>query len=30
MSAHAHVILVDPARGAEGYARSRLQQLERR
>ena len=30
MSAHAHVILVDPAQGAEGYARSRLQQLERR
>jgi len=30
MAAHAHVILVDPAPGAEGYARSRLQQLERR
>jgi thiamine biosynthesis lipoprotein len=30
MTAHAHVILVDPAPGAEGYARSRLQQLERR
>jgi thiamine biosynthesis lipoprotein len=30
MGAHAHVILVDPAQGAEGYARSRLQQLERR
>jgi thiamine biosynthesis lipoprotein len=30
MAAHAHVILVDPAPGAEGYARSRLRQLERR
>ena len=30
MGADAHVILVDPAPGADGYARSRLQQLERR
>ena len=30
MGADAHVILVDPAPGAEGYARRRLQQLERR
>jgi thiamine biosynthesis lipoprotein len=30
MGADAHVILVDPAPGAEGYARGRLQQLERR
>ncbi len=30
MTAHAHVILVDPAPGAEAYARSRLEQLERR
>ena len=30
MGAHAHVILVDPAPGAEGYARRRLEQLERR
>jgi FAD:protein FMN transferase len=30
MSVDAHVILVDPAPGAEGYARGRLQQLERR
>ena len=30
MTAHAHVILVDPAQGAQDYARSRLQQLERR
>jgi len=30
MGAEAHVILVDPAPGAEGYARRRLQQLEQR
>jgi thiamine biosynthesis lipoprotein len=30
MASDAHVILVDPAPEAEGYARSRLQQLERR
>lgn len=30
MTAHAHVILVDPAQGAEDYARSRLEELERR
>ena len=30
MGAAAHVILVDPAPGAEGYARRRLQQLEQR
>jgi FAD:protein FMN transferase len=30
MASAAHVILVDPAPGAEAYARGRLQQLERR
>jgi thiamine biosynthesis lipoprotein len=30
MSARAHVILVDPAEGAEDFARSRLEELERR
>jgi thiamine biosynthesis lipoprotein len=30
MASRAHVILVDPAQGAEGYARRRLEQLERR
>lgn len=30
MASDAHVILVDPAQGAEDYARSRLEELERR
>jgi FAD:protein FMN transferase len=30
MASAAHVILVDPARGAEDYARNRLEELERR
>ena len=30
MGTEAHVILVDPAEGAEAYAKSRLQELERR
>jgi hypothetical protein len=30
MGAAAHVILVEPAPGAGGYARRRLEQLERR
>ena len=30
MGTEAHVILVDPAEGAEAYARSRLEELERR
>ncbi|MGZ8727027.1 MAG: FAD:protein FMN transferase, partial [Aeromicrobium sp.] len=30
MASAAHVILVDPAQGAEDYARSRLEELERR